>query len=134
MLKRRCGYLFFFRFLQFSGPDRERGVVLRLSAFSARSAGAQQQQRPRRRPRQAHQHHRPHQRLVRGERAFFFFSSARFRKIPFVTLRRSSCFPSQKFGDLTVRQIERLRCRHRIRVLQAHEDTAKENAVSRVDT
>lgn len=39
------------------------------------------------------------------------------------------CF--QKFGDLTVRQIERLRCRHRIRVLQAHEDTAKENAVSR---
>lgn len=37
----------------------------------------------------------------------------------------------QKFGDLTVRQIERLRCRHRIRVLQAHEDTTKENAVSR---
>ncbi|CAG08261.1 unnamed protein product, partial [Tetraodon nigroviridis] len=37
----------------------------------------------------------------------------------------------EKFGDLTVRQIERLRCRHRIRVLQAHEDTAKENAVSR---
>lgn len=41
----------------------------------------------------------------------------------------SSC-ALQKFGDLTVRQIERLRCRHRIRVLQAHEDTAKENAVS----
>lgn len=37
----------------------------------------------------------------------------------------------QKFGDLTVRQIERLRCRHRIRVLQAHEDTTKENAVSK---
>eukprot|EP00066_Takifugu_rubripes_P022284 XP_011611550.1 PREDICTED: TBC1 domain family member 8 [Takifugu rubripes] len=35
----------------------------------------------------------------------------------------------EKFGDLTVRQIERLRCRHRIRVLQAHEDTAKENAL-----
>uniref|UniRef100_A0A8D3A261 TBC1 domain family member 8 n=1 Tax=Scophthalmus maximus TaxID=52904 RepID=A0A8D3A261_SCOMX len=34
-----------------------------------------------------------------------------------------------KFGDLTVRQIERLRCRHRIRVLQAHEDTTKENAL-----
>ncbi|CAN9498502.1 unnamed protein product [Ophioblennius macclurei] len=35
----------------------------------------------------------------------------------------------QKFGDLTVRQIERLRCRHRIQVLQAHEDTIKENAL-----
>ncbi|KAI3356068.1 hypothetical protein L3Q82_017332 [Scortum barcoo] len=35
----------------------------------------------------------------------------------------------EKFGDLTVRQIERLRCRHRIQVLQAHEDTAKENAL-----
>ncbi|CAI5655297.1 TBC1 domain family member 8 [Oreochromis niloticus] len=34
-----------------------------------------------------------------------------------------------KFGDLTVRQIEQLRCRHRIRVLQAHEDTTKENAL-----
>lgn len=30
-----------------------------------------------------------------------------------------------------MRRIERLRCRHRIRVLQNHEDTAKENAVSR---
>ncbi|XP_071376256.1 TBC1 domain family member 8 isoform X1 [Centroberyx affinis] len=35
----------------------------------------------------------------------------------------------EKFGDLTVRQIERLRCRHRILVLQAHEDTTKENAL-----
>ncbi|KAI9534425.1 hypothetical protein NQZ68_012658 [Dissostichus eleginoides] len=35
----------------------------------------------------------------------------------------------QKFGDLTVRQIERLRCRHRILVLQAHEDITKENAL-----
>ncbi|XP_026232346.1 TBC1 domain family member 8 [Anabas testudineus] len=35
----------------------------------------------------------------------------------------------EKFGDLTVRHIERLRCRHRIQVLQAHEDTAKENAL-----
>lgn len=35
----------------------------------------------------------------------------------------------QRFGDLTVRQIERLRCRHRIQVLQAHEDTIKENAL-----
>ncbi|XP_059198701.1 TBC1 domain family member 8 [Centropristis striata] len=35
----------------------------------------------------------------------------------------------EKFGDLTVRQIERLRCRHRIRVLQAHEDTTKENTL-----
>uniref|UniRef100_A0A674E7C4 TBC1 domain family member 9 n=1 Tax=Salmo trutta TaxID=8032 RepID=A0A674E7C4_SALTR len=39
-----------------------------------------------------------------------------------------------KFGDLTVRQIEKLRCRHRIQVLQAHEDTTKENAVLRVVT
>ncbi|KAK1903252.1 hypothetical protein KUDE01_006209, partial [Dissostichus eleginoides] len=40
----------------------------------------------------------------------------------------------QKFGDLTVRQIERLRCRHRILVLQAHEDITKENAVSKQRT
>uniref|UniRef100_A0A3Q2DEG5 TBC1 domain family member 8B n=1 Tax=Cyprinodon variegatus TaxID=28743 RepID=A0A3Q2DEG5_CYPVA len=35
----------------------------------------------------------------------------------------------EKFRDLTVRQIERLRCLHRIRVLQAHEDTIKENTL-----
>ncbi|XP_076603786.1 TBC1 domain family member 8 [Chaetodon auriga] len=35
----------------------------------------------------------------------------------------------EKFGDLTVRHIERLRCRHRIQVLQAHEDTIKENTL-----
>ncbi|KAM6934342.1 TBC1 domain family member 8 [Xenentodon cancila] len=35
----------------------------------------------------------------------------------------------QKFGDLTVRQIERLRRLHRVQVLQAHEDTIKENAL-----
>ncbi|KAG5851532.1 TBC1 domain family member 8 isoform X1 [Anguilla anguilla] len=35
----------------------------------------------------------------------------------------------EKFGDLTVQQVERLRCRHRIQVLQAHEDTAKENTL-----
>ncbi|XP_028291299.1 TBC1 domain family member 8 [Gouania willdenowi] len=35
----------------------------------------------------------------------------------------------EKFGDLTVRQIERLRCRHRIQVLQSHEDTTKENTL-----
>ncbi|KAF7215340.1 TBC1 domain family member 8 isoform X1 [Nothobranchius furzeri] len=35
----------------------------------------------------------------------------------------------EKFRDLTVRQIERLRCLHRIQVLQAHEDTIKENAL-----
>uniref|UniRef100_A0A8C7Z4S4 TBC1 domain family member 8 n=1 Tax=Oryzias sinensis TaxID=183150 RepID=A0A8C7Z4S4_9TELE len=34
-----------------------------------------------------------------------------------------------KFGDLTVRHIERLRCLHRIQVLQAHEDTIKENTL-----
>ncbi|XP_072300071.1 TBC1 domain family member 8 [Eucyclogobius newberryi] len=36
---------------------------------------------------------------------------------------------NEKFGDLSVRHIERLRCRHRIQVLQAHEDTTKENAL-----
>nr|XP_020504830.1 TBC1 domain family member 8 [Labrus bergylta] len=35
----------------------------------------------------------------------------------------------EKFGDLSVRQIEKLRCRHRIQVLQAHEDTIKENTL-----
>ncbi|XP_061923385.1 TBC1 domain family member 8 [Entelurus aequoreus] len=35
----------------------------------------------------------------------------------------------QRFGDLTVRKIERLRCHHRIQVLQAHEDTTKENTL-----
>ncbi|XP_077435951.1 TBC1 domain family member 8 [Vanacampus margaritifer] len=35
----------------------------------------------------------------------------------------------ERFGDLTVKKIERLRCRHRIQVLQAHEDTTKENAL-----
>ncbi|XP_072542784.1 TBC1 domain family member 8 [Salminus brasiliensis] len=35
----------------------------------------------------------------------------------------------EKFGDLTVRQIERMRCRHRIQVLQSHEDTTKENTL-----
>ncbi|XP_072253584.1 TBC1 domain family member 8 isoform X2 [Leuresthes tenuis] len=34
-----------------------------------------------------------------------------------------------KFGNLTVRHIERLRCLHRVQVLQAHEDTTKENTL-----
>ncbi|XP_068458205.1 TBC1 domain family member 8 isoform X2 [Clinocottus analis] len=38
----------------------------------------------------------------------------------------------ERFGDITVRQIERLRCRHRIRVLQNHEDTTKEHALRAV--
>ncbi|KAI5107551.1 TBC1 domain family member 8, partial [Silurus meridionalis] len=40
----------------------------------------------------------------------------------------SACV-SQKFGDLTVKRLEKMRSRHRIRVLQAHEDTAKENTL-----
>ena len=36
----------------------------------------------------------------------------------------------QKFGDQSVEQIEHLRCKHRIRVLQGHEDTTKQNVVS----
>lgn len=39
--------------------------------------------------------------------------------------------PLQKFGDQSVAQIEHMRCRHRIRVLQGHEDTTKQNVVSR---
>ncbi|KAM4561833.1 TBC1 domain family member 8 [Fundulus diaphanus] len=39
-----------------------------------------------------------------------------------------------KFRDLTVRQIERLRCLHRIRVLQSHEDTIKENTLRLLST
>ncbi|MBN3308190.1 TBCD8 protein, partial [Amia calva] len=35
----------------------------------------------------------------------------------------------EKFGGLTVKQIGQLRCRHRVQVLQAHEDMTKENAV-----
>uniref|UniRef100_A0A8C0ZMM4 TBC1 domain family member 9 n=1 Tax=Castor canadensis TaxID=51338 RepID=A0A8C0ZMM4_CASCN len=37
----------------------------------------------------------------------------------------------EKFGDQSVEQIEHLRCKHRIRVLQGHEDTTKQNVVSR---
>uniref|UniRef100_A0A8D3A1Z1 TBC1 domain family member 8 n=1 Tax=Scophthalmus maximus TaxID=52904 RepID=A0A8D3A1Z1_SCOMX len=48
---------------------------------------------------------------------------------PRCRLTTTDCTFLIKFGDLTVRQIERLRCRHRIRVLQAHEDTTKENAL-----
>lgn len=36
----------------------------------------------------------------------------------------------QKFGGQSVEQIERMRCRHRIRVLQGHEETTKQNVVS----
>uniref|UniRef100_A0A3P9N139 TBC1 domain family member 8 n=1 Tax=Poecilia reticulata TaxID=8081 RepID=A0A3P9N139_POERE len=36
---------------------------------------------------------------------------------------------SEKFRDLSVRHIERLRCLRRVRVLQAHEDTIKENTL-----
>lgn len=36
----------------------------------------------------------------------------------------------QKFGDQSVEQIEHMRCRHRIRVLQSHEETTKQNVVS----
>ncbi|KAM5253177.1 TBC1 domain family member 8 isoform 1-T1 [Hipposideros larvatus] len=35
----------------------------------------------------------------------------------------------EKFGDQSVEQIERMRCRHRIRVLQGHEDTTKQNVL-----
>ncbi|XP_061774209.1 TBC1 domain family member 8 isoform X2 [Nerophis ophidion] len=40
----------------------------------------------------------------------------------------------ERFGDLTVRKIERLRCHHRIQVLQAHEDTAKDNTLRLVSS
>ncbi|XP_031436328.1 TBC1 domain family member 8 isoform X3 [Clupea harengus] len=35
----------------------------------------------------------------------------------------------ERYGDISARQLERLRCRHRIQVLQSHEDTTKENAI-----
>ncbi|XP_029460660.1 TBC1 domain family member 8 isoform X2 [Rhinatrema bivittatum] len=35
----------------------------------------------------------------------------------------------EKFGDISVQQIECMRCRHRIRVLQSHEDTTKQNVL-----
>uniref|UniRef100_A0A9L0RYR2 TBC1 domain family member 8 n=1 Tax=Equus caballus TaxID=9796 RepID=A0A9L0RYR2_HORSE len=35
----------------------------------------------------------------------------------------------EKFGDQSVEQIEHMRCKHRIRVLQGHEDTTKQNVL-----
>ncbi|XP_077073266.1 TBC1 domain family member 8 [Siphateles boraxobius] len=35
----------------------------------------------------------------------------------------------EKFGSVTVKHLEMLRCRHRVQVLQAHEDTTKDNAL-----
>lgn len=35
----------------------------------------------------------------------------------------------EKFCGVTVKQLEMLRCRHRVHVLQAHEDTTKDNAL-----
>ncbi|XP_060024845.1 TBC1 domain family member 8 isoform X4 [Lagenorhynchus albirostris] len=35
----------------------------------------------------------------------------------------------EKFGDQSVAQIEHMRCKHRIRVLQGHEDTTKQNVL-----
>lgn len=39
----------------------------------------------------------------------------------------------EKFGSLTVKHVEMLRCRHRIQVLQAHEDTTKDNVLRLVN-
>ena len=46
-------------------------------------------------------------------------------------MSKCSLSPLQKFGGQSVAQIEHMRCRHRIRVLQGHEDTTKQNVVSR---
>lgn len=35
----------------------------------------------------------------------------------------------EKFGSVTVKHLEMLRCRHRVQVLQTHEDTTKDNAL-----
>ncbi|XP_051762532.1 TBC1 domain family member 8 [Ctenopharyngodon idella] len=35
----------------------------------------------------------------------------------------------EKYGCVTVKHLEMLRCRHRVQVLQAHEDTTKDNAL-----
>ncbi|XP_056610180.1 TBC1 domain family member 8 [Triplophysa dalaica] len=39
----------------------------------------------------------------------------------------------EKFGCLTVKHVEMLRCRHRIQVLQTHEDTSKDNTLRLVN-
>uniref|UniRef100_A0A3Q2UJQ4 TBC1 domain family member 8 n=1 Tax=Fundulus heteroclitus TaxID=8078 RepID=A0A3Q2UJQ4_FUNHE len=57
-----------------------------------------------------------------------------FFEVRLNTVILRSPFSRQKFGDLTVRQIERLRCLHRIRVLQSHEDTIKENTLRLLST
>lgn len=127
--------------LEFSGSGWKWGVVL-CSVLSARCTGDEQQQRHWCSRCETHKHHRPHQPVLRGETHTHvivltldvWFSPAFYGMILWFTDLLPSYmirFRCQKFGDLSVRHIERLRCRHRIQVLQAHEDTAKENAVSR---
>ncbi len=140
--------------LQFSGPGREWRVVLS-SVLAACHRGDRQRRRwyPRC---ETHKHHRPHQWVLPGEKHTYITSVILETDVVFAVMwsclahlgsfgwtdslltyglhhawRLTCCSSRQKFGDLTVRQIERLRCRHRIQVLQAHEDTTKENAVSR---
>ncbi|RXN00877.1 TBC1 domain family member 8 [Acipenser ruthenus] len=63
---------------------------------------------------------------ITNQHACFEDDKESFQETEIADLIRDSY---EKFGDMTVEQIERLRCRHRIRVLQTHEDTAKENTL-----
>ncbi|MGH0168629.1 UNVERIFIED_CONTAM: hypothetical protein FKN15_064198 [Acipenser sinensis] len=63
---------------------------------------------------------------ITSQHACFEDDKESFQETEIADLIRDSY---EKFGDMTVEQIERLRCRHRIRVLQTHEDTAKENTL-----
>ncbi|MGH0144224.1 UNVERIFIED_CONTAM: hypothetical protein FKN15_002639 [Acipenser sinensis] len=63
---------------------------------------------------------------ITNQHACFEDDKESFQETEIADLIRDSY---EKFGDMTVEQIEHLRCRHRIRVLQIHEDTAKENTL-----
>ncbi|RXN01470.1 TBC1 domain family member 8 [Acipenser ruthenus] len=63
---------------------------------------------------------------ITSQHACFEDDKESFQETEIADLIRDSY---EKFGDMTVEQIERLRCRHRIRVLQTHDDTAKENTL-----
>ncbi|KAK1167672.1 TBC1 domain family member 8-like [Acipenser oxyrinchus oxyrinchus] len=63
---------------------------------------------------------------ITSQHACFEDDKESFQETEIADLIRDSY---EKFGDMTVEQIERLRCRHRIHVLQTHEDTAKENTL-----
>ncbi|XP_062065944.1 TBC1 domain family member 8 isoform X2 [Lepus europaeus] len=64
--------------------------------------------------------------LVGSHHAFFSDDQEPYPVTDIADLLRDSY---EKFGDQSVEQIEHLRCKHRIRVLQGHEDTTKQNVL-----